>query len=212
MLARRGDPVWYRALRGAVRALLRLGWRLRVEGLERLPPAPYVLAPNHGSEIDAIVLAAALPMKPTVLAARDLDRFPVLFRIIGWFDPVFVRRGGLADVGSIRACLGRLQRGEVLAVFPEGRVVQDGALASLHPGAAFVALRAGVPLVPAALCGLERMWPLGARWPRRSRITVRFGDPLSPRLGEEAEALTARLREAIERLRGSPPPRAGTHM
>lgn len=210
MVGRRRDPLWYRALRAVVRVLLRLGWRLRVDGLERLPPAPYVLAPNHGSEIDAIVLAAALPMKPTVLAARDLDRFPVLFRIIGWFDPVFVRRGGLADVGSVRACLGRLRRGEVLAVFPEGRVVQDGVLGPFHPGAAFVALRAGVPLVPAALCGLERMWPLGARWPRRSRITVRFGDPLRPHPGEEAEGLTARLRQAIEHLRECSPLRVGT--
>jgi len=99
----RGGP-GYRALRAVVRGLLRLGWGLRVSGLSRLPPPPYVLAPNHGSEIDAIVLSASLPFKPTVLAARDLDRFPVLFRLIRWFDPVFVKRGGLADfveVGGI---------------------------------------------------------------------------------------------------------------
>lgn len=195
------DGAAYRALRDFVRALLAAGWGLRVHGLERLPAPPYVLAPNHGSEIDAVVLAAALPVRPTVLAARDLDRFPVLFRIIRWFDPVFVRRGGLADIASIRACIARLRAGDALAIFPEGRVVQAGALGPFHPGAAFVASRAGVPLVPVALTGLERMWPLGARWPRRSRIAVCFGDPLPPRRGEEAEALTARLKEAIEALR-----------
>lgn len=197
----RRDGAGYRLLRAAVRGLLRVGWGLRAGGLDRLPPAPYVLAPNHGSEIDAVVLAAVLPFRPTVLAARDLDRFPVLFRIIRWFDPVFVRRGGLADVGSIKACIARLRAGEVLAIFPEGRVVQGGALGPFHPGAAFVALRAGVPLVPVALRGLERMWPLGARWPRPSRIAVRIGDPVHPRPSEEAEELTARLKEAIETLR-----------
>lgn len=191
----------YRALRACVRALLVVGWGLRVHGLERLPPPPYLLAPNHGSEIDAVVLAASLPVRPTVLAARDLDRFPVLFRVIRWFDPVFVRRGGLADIGSIRDCIARLHRGDVLAVFPEGRVVQAGALGPFHSGAAFVALRAGVPLVPVALTGLERMWPLGARWPRPSRIAVRFGDPLLAQPGEDAGALTARLKEAIGALR-----------
>lgn len=201
MVAARQGGAGYRLLRIVVRGLLRMVWRLRVTGLDRLPAPPYVLAPNHGSEIDAVVLAASLPFRPAVLAARDLDRFPVLFRIIRWFDPIFVRRGGLADVGSIKACIARLGRGEVLVIFPEGRVVQGGALGPFHPGAAFVAIRAGVSLVPVGLQGLERMWPLGARWPRCSRIAVRVGEPLPPRPGEEPEALTARLKEAIEVLR-----------
>ena len=145
----RGGP-GYRALRAVVRGLLRLGWGLRVSGLSRLPAPPYLLTPNHGSEIDAVVLAASLPFKPTVLAAHDLERFPVLFRLIRWFDPVFVKRGGLADVGSVRTCIARLLGGDVLAIFPEGRVIQEAALGPFHPGAAFVALRVGAPLVPGA--------------------------------------------------------------
>lgn len=198
----RGGP-GYRVLRFLVRGLLRAGWGLRVSGLDHLPPPPCVLAPAHSSEIDAVVLSAALPFRPTYLAARDLERFPVLFRVIRWFDPVFVRRGGLADIGSVRACLARLERGDVLVIFPEGRVVQSDGPGPFHPGAAFLAQRAAVPLVPVALIGLERMWPLGARWPRPSRITVRIGSPLLPASGEDAEALTARLKNAIEALRES---------
>lgn len=185
-----------RLLRTVVYWLLRAGWGLRVTGLERLPPPPYLIAPNHGSEIDAVVLGGALPIRLTFLAARELERFPLLFRIIRWFDPVFVRRG-LGDVGSVKACIARLGRGDVLVIFPEGRVVQDQELGPLHPGAAFVALRAGVPVVPVALTGIARMWPLGARWPRPSRIAVRIGNPLAAEHKVDAEAHTARVREAL---------------
>jgi len=186
-----------------VRGVLRAGWGLEVSGLEHLPPPPCVLAPAHASEIDAVVLSAALPWRPTFLAARELERFPLLFRLIRWFDPVFVRRGGLADIGSVRACLARIERGDVLVIFPEGRVVQSAEPGPFHPGAAFLAVRAGVPLVPVALLGLDRMWPLGARWPRPSQIAVRIGRPLQPAPGEEADALTARLRQAVVTLRGT---------
>lgn len=192
---RRGGP-GLRLLRAVVFWLLSAGWGLRVLGLERLPPPPYIIVPNHGSEIDAVVLGASLPIQLTYLAARELERFPLLFRIIRWFDPVFVRRG-LGDVGSVKACIARLRRGDVLVIFPEGRVVQGDEFGPLHPGAAFVALRAGVPVVPVALIGITRMWPLGARWPRRSRIAVRIGKSLAAENKEDADALTARVREAL---------------
>ncbi|MGH2398410.1 MAG: 1-acyl-sn-glycerol-3-phosphate acyltransferase, partial [bacterium] len=60
----RGGP-GLRLLRTTVYALLRAGWGLRVRGLERLPPPPYVIVPNHGSEIDALVLGAAVPIRLT---------------------------------------------------------------------------------------------------------------------------------------------------
>lgn len=182
-----------------VRGLLRVRWRLEVSGLEHLPPPPYLITPNHGSELDAVVLSAALPFRPTYLAARELERFPWLFRLIRWFNPVFVRRG-LADVGSVKACIARLQGGDVLVIFPEGRVVPDGELGPFHPGAAFVALRAGVPLVPVALTGVARMWPLGARWPRASRLRVRIAGPMVHQPGATPESLTVQLRDVLTRM------------
>ncbi len=168
----------YRVLRYLVRSLLRVGWALRVEGLARLPQrGPYILTPNHGSEIDPLILLAALPFRCTFLGSRHLEQFPVLFWIIKGFA-VFVRRG-LSDVGAIKACLERLKRGEVLVVFPEGRVVQEPDLGPMHPGAAFLAIRGRVAVVPVAMIGLAQMWPLGARWPRRSRVTIRIGEPIS---------------------------------
>ncbi len=191
----------YRLLRAIVRGVLRARWHLTVSGTERLSHPPYLLIANHSSEIDPVILSAALPLRPTYLAARDLDRFPVLFRIIRWFNPVFVRRG-LADIGSIKACLARLAQGDVLVIFPEGRVVQDAGLGAFHPGAAFVALRAGVPVVPVAIIGAVRMWPLGARWPRPSRLHVRVGEPVIPETADTPETLTTRARDALIDLLG----------
>lgn len=179
-----------------VRALLRARWGLLISGLEHLPPPPFVLTPNHGSEIDPVILSAALPFRPTYLVARELERFPWLFRVIRWFEPVFVRRT-LADVGSVKACLARLRAGDVLVIFPEGRVVQQDDLGPFHPGAAFVALRAGVPVVPVALRGVDRMWPLGARWPHSSRLAVRFEAPVVNEPGVTPETLTDRVRGTI---------------
>lgn len=192
----------YRLLHAIIRTLLRIGWDLQVEGLERLPAAgPYILTPNHPSEIDPIVLSAALPFRPTFVAGRELDRFPVVFAILRAFNPVFVRRT-LSDVGAIKACLDRLDRGEVLVVFPEGRVVQDADLGSLHSGAAFLAMRSQVPLVPAVLVGTAAMWPLGARWPRRSRLRVVIGTPVSAPVPEpdDTGALTEAVAGELRRL------------
>ena len=183
------------------RAMLVLGWHLEVEGLERLPSeGPFILTPNHASEIDPIVVSAALPFRVTYLAGRELDRFPLIFALLRLFNPIFVRRG-VGDVGALKACLERLAKGEVLVIFPAGGVVQPG-LGTLHEGAAFLAVRAQVPVVPVRLIGLVRMLPLGARLPRLSHVRVRLGDPIPapPRNGQSASELNARIRAALDGL------------
>lgn len=192
----------YRLVAWFFRTLLRVGWQLRVEGLDRLPPrGPFIITANHASEIDPIVLSAAMPFRVTYLAGRELDRYPVLFALIRLFNPIFVRRGA-PDVAAVKACLDRLARGEVLVVFPEGGVVQPG-MGSLQPGAAFLAIRAQVPVVPVGLLGLARMLPLRARVPRPARVTVRVGDPILPppdlRLIDD---FTASIRRTLAALLG----------
>ncbi len=183
------------------RLLLLAGWHLRVEGLDRLPPrGPFILTPNHGSEIDPVVLSAALPFRVTYLAGRELDRLPLVFALVRLFNPIFVRRG-VGDIGALKACLDRLARGEVLVVFPEGGVVQPG-MGTLQEGAAFLAIRAQVPVVPVGLLGLTKMWPVSARFPRPSRVTVRMGDaiPPPPRNGVHTAELIKQIRTTLDRL------------
>lgn len=183
------------------RLLLRMGWHLRTEGLDRLPArGPFIMTPNHASEIDPIVLSAAMPFRVTYLAGQELDRYRLLFALIRLFNPIFVRRG-VGDIGALKACLERLAQGEVLVVFPEGGVVQPG-LGTLHEGAAFLSIRAQVPVVPVALLGLTKMWPVSARFPRPSRVTVRIGDPIPPppRNGQHTSKLIGQIRATLDRL------------
>lgn len=196
-----GGPL-YRFLRLLVRGLLHRAWGLRSEGLTHFPPrGSVIIASNHPSEIDPIVLAAALPFRPTFLASKHIEQFPVVFWLARQFDPVFIRRG-LTDVGAMRACLSRLERGEVIVVFPEGRVVQDADLGPLHRGAAFLSMRGRAPIVPVALVGTETMWPLGARWPRKARLLVRVGTPIAAptEAGNRAEEFIERIGEALRKL------------
>lgn len=206
--ARRTDPPTrmgpgYWIVSRFFRVLLRAGWGLDTEGLDRLPSrGPFIMTANHASEIDPIVLSAAMPFRVTYLAGQELDRYPLLFAIIRLFNPIFVRRG-VGDVGAMKACLERLARGEVLVIFPEGGVVQPG-MGTLHQGAAFLAIRAQVPVVPVALLGLSKMWPVGARLPRPGRVSIRIGDPIPPppRDSQQTTGLIGMIRAAIDQLMG----------
>lgn len=208
LLARRRDPPTrmgpgYWIVSRFFRVLLRVGWRLDIEGLDRLPPhGPFLMTANHASEIDPIVLSAAMPFRVTYLAGQELDQYPFLFAIIRLFNPIFVRRG-VGDVGAMKACLERLARGEVLVIFPEGGVVQPG-MGTLHQGAAFLAIRAQVPVVPVALLGLSKMLPVGARFPRPGRVGIRIGDPIPPppRESQHTAGLISTIRAAIDQLMG----------
>jgi 1-acyl-sn-glycerol-3-phosphate acyltransferase len=197
----------YRLVRGTARVLLRMFWGLRVAGLNRLPPPPYIVAANHSSEVDPLILGASLPGHLVFLVSQHLEQFPLLFRMIRAFDPVLVRRG-LADIAGVRTAIARLAGGEIVVIYPEGRVVQEEVLGPLHAGLGLIALRAAVPVVPVAISGAARMWPLGTHWPRPSRIQVRIGAPIIGRTGDDPRSLTARLRDALLDLLGEPSSRA----
>ncbi len=194
------EHFWWWLAQHVLNFLLRVVWGLRLYGLEHLPPrGPYLICGNHPSEIDPVALGAALPFRPTFLAGHELERYPVIFWLLQRFDPVFVRRG-LPDIGAVRACLKRLDAGDVVVIYPEGGVVQDRTLGVLQPGAAFLAIRKRVPVVPAAIAGVAQVWPLGARFPRAGKITIRLGAPLYPKDGERPEQLTVRIETALRGL------------
>ena len=199
----RPGSIWYRLVQYTMRFLL-WAWRLRMYGRHHLPSrGPFLICSNHPSELDPVALGAALPFRPSFLAGHELERYPVIFWLLNRFDPVLVRRGA-TDIGALRACLRRLRAGDVMVIYPEGGVVQDRPLGELQSGAAFLAIRTRVPIVPAAITGIAEVWPLGARfparWPWTRRITIRLGPPLHPKPGERPDELTRRLEEAILEL------------
>ena len=193
----------YSAVRWLFRTILRFGFGLTVIGGQHIPPrGPLVLAANHRSDIDPVVVAAAVPRRCTFLTAAELLTRPVLGRLIRPFRVIPIRRAQF-DRRAIEECLTRLEHGEALVIFPEGTISAEGRLLPAQDGMAFVAARARVPILPMGISGTREVWPSGARWPRRGTVTVRVGEPIVPEAApsrREQSALTARVMEVIRRL------------
>ena len=202
-------PPLYRLVRGACAPVLRRLFDLRVEGAEHLPTSgSFILAANHHNYLDGVVLGVAVPrpiaflVMPRVYRATPLH--PPLHRQIGSI-PVNLER---PDPGAIKRVLRALDAGRVVGIFPEGPFSQEGRLVPGQPGAALIALRAGVPIVPAAIEGTyEALRARRFYVPRRRPLSVRFGAPLvfdRPRhrpIGRaEREEITRRIMSEIAGL------------
>ena len=191
-------PALYAGLRRVVRPVLDRFFDFHATGLEQLPESgPFLVAANHANYLDGVVLSVALPRKivflvmPRVFHATPLH--PFFHRHVGSI-PIRLAR---PDPGAIRRALRVLEGGGVVGIFPEGPFAQNGQLVRGQPGVALVALRAGVPVVPAAITGtfqalVERRWHI----PRRVPLRVRFGKALRF-TGHTRGSLTQRLREDV---------------
>ena len=160
-----------------VRALLRVLCAFKVEGLEQYPRGPAVIVANHPSALDALFLAAAVPERVLFVGAAEFLAIPVVGWAMRTYGCIPVRRGEV-DLSVIRESVCALRAGRKVAIFPEGRVTPEPG--PLHRGAALIAARAGAPIVPVAVHGTDRVFPLGARVPRPGRVRVRIGSPQPP--------------------------------
>ncbi len=166
-----------------VRLIMRAVYRLRVEGVDNLPPPPFMLAVNHASYLDGFAIAACLPLKLYRRLCFLGERKYFSGRLMSLF-------GRLAHVISIDrdARLGLalelssfvLRSGGALSVFPEGGRSVDGEVMQFKKGIGILALTLNVPVVPARLVGTFEALPRGAFWPRPGKIRLVIGKPLSP--------------------------------
>ncbi|GHH06686.1 lysophospholipid acyltransferase family protein [Streptomyces rubradiris] len=165
--------------------LLRLVFRPRIEGLERVPASgPAIIAGNHLSFSDHFLMPAVLKRRITFLAKAEYFTGPGLKgRLTAFFfrgaGQIPVDRSGKeAGQAAIREGLGVLRRGELLGIYPEGTRSHDGRLYKGKVGVAVLALTAGVPVVPCAMIGTFEAQPPGRVVPRIRPVTIRFGEPL----------------------------------
>jgi len=197
------DGYW--ACRWIARGILKLRFGLEVAGEEHIPGrGPIILAPNHGSHIDPIVVAAAVPRRCTFLVAEGVLTTRIVGAIVRRFPFVMLKRGRSAR-RAIRECLTRLEHGEALIIFPEGEVSTDGGLQPANDGLAFIASRAGIPIIPVGITGTYKVWPIGTRIPHRGKITVRFGEAIPSAVSQTRgcqSAFTAGVMRVISGLSG----------
>lgn len=190
-------------LRSVVRALA----DPTVQGLDRLEhvDGPVVFAPNHHSHLDTALLLAAIPARfreRTVVAAGAdyfFDKRPKAFLSALTLNAIPLERKKVSRRSS-DAALELLRDDWSLIIFPEGGRSPDGWGQEFKPGAAFLAIRRGCPVIPVHLEGTGEVLPKGSGRPRPSKCTVTFGLPIVAEAGEDARRLNVRLERAVAEL------------
>ncbi len=201
----KGGRVQHRIARFWARAIVRAtGCPLVIRGAENLKKCPVgVYASNHTSYMDTPVIFAALPFQFRILAKKEL--WPIAF--IGWY---LDRSGQIpidtanphASMSSLGVGVKALRGGTSLFVFPEGGRTETGQLKPFLSGAAYLAIRAQVPLVPIALTGVYDLLPIHTRHFYPGELTLSVGEPIDTKgmTPRQTEELSARLRTAIGEL------------
>ncbi|HEU5036400.1 MAG TPA: lysophospholipid acyltransferase family protein [Nocardioides sp.] len=175
----------YSVLHAVVPPLAKVIWRPTVTGLENVPrTGAVILASNHLSFADSLVIPIVAPRKVHFLAKSDYFRGGGVKGTLqkAWFEGMGMlpvdRDDPKAALGSLDTALEVLGRGEAFGLYPEGTRSRDGRLYRGRTGVAHLALTAGVPVVPVGITGTEKLQPVGARFPRVVPISVRFGEPI----------------------------------
>lgn len=194
-------------LRATLAKVLLVAFRVRRIGEENVPVGAAVLAGNHVSYMDPILLWCCSPRRCRFVSKSELwVPGPIAWLLPRlWSFPV---DRGQADRTAIATATAFLERGELVGIFPEGtRAGSDGSRGEAHGGVAFIAMRADAPVVPVAFVGTEKVWPRGRRFPRLSAVTIAYGEPVypaqvAPEAGrkERVEALTAEIMRRIDVL------------
>ena len=170
--------------------------RLEVDGLEHLPPSgPYILAANHLDALDPAIGLLLIPGRVVGIAKEKWNRPPFRWLLQAMSDVVFV---GKSNRRALEAAVAALESGAVIAILPEGTRSRTGTLGMGYRGAASLAARAQVPVVPAAAFGQElaaRSW----RRARRAPVHVSIGAPMAPPLPAAGKRALERYTEAVMR-------------
>lgn len=178
-----------------------LVFRWKVVGAENIPTGGgVIIAANHVSLWDPPVLGTAVPRRIHFMAKEELFSNPIFSWLITKLGAFPVKRG-TADRKAIRTALTLLENGSVLGIFPEGTRSKDGKLGAPEPGLALLALKSGVPVVPAAIIGTNKVFQNGHWLPR---FTVVFGNPITFNRDNHAqdtmEAMSMRIMTEISHL------------
>ena len=206
----------YVVIRTVLGALFRVVWRPLIEGAEHVPAeGAVIVASNHLSFIDSIIIPLAVPHRRVTFLAKS--EYFTGGGLLGLPRRTFFRGMGAVPIDreerkDAQAALDRalevLARGWAFGVYPEGTRSRDGRLYRGRTGIGWLALEAGVPVVPVGLTGTDRVQPVGARFPRVRRVHVRFGEPIRPEAyagGAPAQArrrLTDDVMNAVAALSG----------
>ena len=193
----------YRIVRGLVVGFSKLYFRANYEGLDRVPSTgPFILSPVHRSNVDTMVAAGVTRRRMRFLGKAAMWKFKFSAAFFDAMGGIKVHRGS-TDRESMKACIEALVGGEPVVVFPEGRRQSGPIVHELFDGAAYMAAKAGVPIVPVGIGGSASAMSTAHKFPRPKKIHVIIGAPIPPPEGSSRRAqreTTEHLKSELQRL------------
>ena len=158
--------------------IFKLFFRQKVTGQENIPQdGPFIIVANHSSLLDPVILGVSVKPKVIFVAAAYLFEIHWLGYLLRKANSIPVQ--GENDISSLKRALKILQKGGVLGIFPEGGVDRQKNNLPIKAGAAFLATRVGVPIVPVKIKGADKVLPRGAKFVRSlSKIEVEIKKPI----------------------------------
>lgn len=177
--------------------------RGHIYGAENVPQqGPLVVVSNHASDFDPPIVSCCVRRPVAFMAKEELFRIPVLKQGIRLYGAYPVKRGA-ADISAIRSALNCLSQGWAVGVYLGGTRTPDARITEPKLGAAWIAAKAQVPLLPVSLWGTQAIIQKGSSVPSPVPVTVRIGQPIDPPTSskrEQLEAITQQCADAIHAL------------
>jgi 1-acyl-sn-glycerol-3-phosphate acyltransferase len=175
---------------------------IRTYGLEHLPTkGPFLAVANHASNFDPLIIANCLGQPAAFMAKEELFRIPLLGDAIRMSGAFPVKRGQ-ADRAALRSSLEALDAGWIVGLFIQGTRTYDGKVTNPQPGAALLAAKTQVPLLPVAIWGSTSLLAKGKILPHPTPVTVRFGALIPPPTSSKREALEATSQQCADVING----------
>ena len=202
------DRIAYQIVRFIVTTFCRLWCRMTVEGRENVPAEGiFILAPTHRSILDTPIASGVTRRRLRFMGADKYWKNKAFGRLLTALGGFPVSRG-TADREALKRSIAVLQAGEPLVLFPEGERKVGPIVQPLFDGATYIAVKAGVPIIPVGIGGSERAMPKGAKFIRPRKLHVVVGKPIqaasiagSPKdQRDAARQLTADVHAELQRL------------
>jgi 1-acyl-sn-glycerol-3-phosphate acyltransferase len=199
-LTKHVDPLYWAGVKGVMFFVNCVGVHVDVAGAERIPPVPCIFAANHTSSADAPAVVGAIPRRIAILLKRSLFEWPIVgqaFRL-AHFIPVD-RFDRASAIESLEQATEALRQGQSFLIYPEGSRSPDGRLQEFKKGTAVMAIKAGVPVVPVACSGAQRVMEKRKLKIKPGRIRVEFLEPIDAK-NYSLEGREVLLREIHDHL------------
>jgi 1-acyl-sn-glycerol-3-phosphate acyltransferase len=189
------DRVAYQFVRFVVVTFCRVWCRMTVAGREHIPAdGPFLLAPVHRSILDTPISSGVTGRRMRFMGADKYWKNRHFGRLLSALGGFPVTRGS-ADREALMRCIDVLNGGEPLVLFPEGERKAGPVVQPLFDGATYIAVKAGVPIIPVAIAGSERAMPKGAKFIFPRKVHVIVGAPIQAPTGQTGKAQRVAVRE-----------------